>query len=108
MEANADKSSSYIDFFRTKGNRWRLAIIISLGVISQYSGNALFSNYIDRVYDGAGIKEENKKLGVSFPSRHCLGLLMNFCLHNTYLLIALGWQDNHGSHNCRRCRPDRR
>lgn len=65
MEAQADKSSSYVDFLKTKGNRWRLAIIISLGIISQYSGNALFSNYIDRIYEGAGITGENKKLGVS-------------------------------------------
>ena len=65
MEAQADRATSYIDFLKTKGNRWRLAIIISLGVISQYSGNALFSNYIDRIYEGAGITGENKKLGVS-------------------------------------------
>ncbi|CAM1501372.1 Fc.00g105340.m01.CDS01 [Cosmosporella sp. VM-42] len=58
-------SSSYLDFFKTKGNRWRLTIIISLGVISQYSGNALFSNYIDIVYEGAGITQQNKKLALS-------------------------------------------
>ncbi|KAF7546540.1 hypothetical protein G7046_g9272 [Stylonectria norvegica] len=58
-------NSSYLDFFRTKGNRWRLAIIVSLGVISQYSGNALFSNYIDVVYEGAGIHDQNKKLALS-------------------------------------------
>lgn len=64
MEAQADRSSRYIDFLRTKGNRWRLAIIISLGIISQYSGNALFSNYIDDIYTNAGIKEQNQKLAV--------------------------------------------
>src|ERR1041384_8044599 len=56
----ADKSvtsTRYIDFLKTSGNRWRLAIIISLGIISQYSGNALFSNYMDVIYEGAGIKE---------------------------------------------------
>ncbi|KAF5566363.1 major facilitator superfamily transporter [Fusarium phyllophilum] len=64
----ADKSvtsTRYIDFLRTSGNRWRLAIIISLGIISQYSGNALFSNYMDVIYEGAGIKEQNKKLALS-------------------------------------------
>lgn len=65
MEAAADRSSRYVDFLLTKGNRWRLAIIISLGVISQYSGNALFSNYIDPIYENAGISDQNKKLGVS-------------------------------------------
>ncbi|KAL2105536.1 hypothetical protein VUR80DRAFT_8216 [Thermomyces stellatus] len=65
MEAAADRSSRYVDFLLTKGNRWRLAIIISLGVISQYSGNALFSNYIDPIYENAGISDQNKKLGLT-------------------------------------------
>ncbi|OAQ74265.1 MFS hexose transporter [Pochonia chlamydosporia 170] len=64
-DRNSKKASSYMDFLRTKGNRWRLAIIISLGIISQYSGNALFSNYIDIIYEGAGIKEQNKKLALT-------------------------------------------
>lgn len=65
MEADAGKNSSYLDFFRTRGNRWRLAILISLGIISQYSGNALFSNYINLVYEGAGITSQSQKMGVS-------------------------------------------
>lgn len=64
-DKSARRATSYADFLKTKGNRWRLAIIISLGIISQYSGNALFSNYIDIIYTGAGIKEQNKKLAVS-------------------------------------------
>ncbi|KAH6880488.1 general substrate transporter [Thelonectria olida] len=64
-DKSAQQATSYLDFLKTKGNRWRLAIIISLGIISQYSGNALFSNYIDIIYDGAGIKEQNKKLALS-------------------------------------------
>jgi hypothetical protein len=31
IEKEVTKESSYLDFFRTKGNRWRLAIIVSLG-----------------------------------------------------------------------------
>ncbi|KJZ73790.1 hypothetical protein HIM_06908 [Hirsutella minnesotensis 3608] len=58
-------SASYLDFFKTQGNRWRLMIIVSLGVISQYSGNALFSNYIDIIYENAGIREQGKKLALS-------------------------------------------
>lgn len=64
-ERDADRATSYLDFFRTKGNRWRLAIIISLGIISQYSGNAIFSNYMDTIYEGAGIRDQNQKLGIS-------------------------------------------
>lgn len=65
MDRGADRASSYLDFFRTKGNRWRLAIIVSLGIISQYSGNALFSNYMNTIYDGAGIVHQNQKLAIS-------------------------------------------
>jgi MFS family permease len=68
MEVDAGKNSSYIDFLKTRGNRWRLAILISLGIISQYSGNALFSNYINLVYEGAGIKSQSQKMGVSMDS----------------------------------------
>lgn len=65
MDRDADKATSYLDFMRTKGNRWRLAIIISLGIISQYSGNALFSNYMNTIYEGAGITMQSQKLAMS-------------------------------------------
>ncbi|KAK4194171.1 general substrate transporter [Triangularia verruculosa] len=65
IQKENEQSTSYKDFLRTKGNRWRLAIIVSLGVISQYSGNALFSNYIDMIYRGAGIHDQNQKLAMS-------------------------------------------
>ncbi|KAI0602043.1 hexose transporter [Biscogniauxia sp. FL1348] len=65
MEKQLTRNAGYLDFVRTRGNRWRLAILISLGVISQYSGNALFSNYIDIVYEGAGITNQNRKLALS-------------------------------------------
>jgi sugar porter (SP) family MFS transporter len=64
-DRSSKKSSRYVDFLLTSGNRWRLAIIMSLGLISQYSGNALFSNYIDAIYEGAGITEERHKLALS-------------------------------------------
>ncbi len=65
IEKQIAGSSSYLDFFKTRGNRWRLAIIISIGIISQYSGNAVISNYANLVYNGAGITSQVQKLGVS-------------------------------------------
>jgi hypothetical protein len=65
LDREADSGSSYIDFFKTKGNRHRLAILISLGIISQYSGNALFSNYTNLIYEGAGITGSGQKLGLN-------------------------------------------
>ncbi|KAF2627759.1 hexose transporter-like protein [Macroventuria anomochaeta] len=69
MEVDASKNSSYLDFIKTRGNRWRLAILISLGIISQYSGNALFSNYINLVYEGAGITSQSQKMGLTGGER---------------------------------------
>lgn len=65
LDRDADRASSYLDFARTRGNRRRLAILVSLGVISQYSGNALFSNYMNAIYDGAGITHQRHKLALS-------------------------------------------
>ncbi|KAK0710320.1 general substrate transporter [Lasiosphaeria miniovina] len=65
IQKATDQSTRYLDFLRTKGNRWRLAIIVSLGIISQYSGNALFSNYMNTIYQGAGIRDQNQKLAMS-------------------------------------------
>lgn len=65
MEMESKANSSYMDFFRTKGNRYRLAVLISLGLFSQWSGNAIISNYISVLYDAAGITNSNKKLGLS-------------------------------------------
>jgi hypothetical protein len=65
LEKLVSQTSSYLDFFKTKGNRWRLAIIISIGIISQYSGNAVISNYANLIYESCGITSETQKLGVS-------------------------------------------
>ena len=64
LEKEVAHSTSYMDFFRTKGNRWRLAIIISIGIISQYSGNAVISNYSHLIYETAGITGQQQQLGV--------------------------------------------
>lgn len=64
MEKDIANSTSYMDFFKTKGNRWRLAIIITIGVISQYSGNAVISNYSHLIYESSGIDGQQQQLGV--------------------------------------------
>jgi MFS family permease len=65
MEYQAKANSSYLDFFKTRGNRYRLMILVSLGIISQYSGNALISNYANLIYEGAGIKDQAQKTGIN-------------------------------------------
>lgn len=41
IEFQYQTSSSYLDFFRTPGNRYRLLLLASLGLFSQWSGNGL-------------------------------------------------------------------
>lgn len=64
LEMQLQKDSSYLDFMKTRGNRYRLALLVSLGIISQYSGNALFTNYTNLIYNSMGITEESKKIPV--------------------------------------------
>lgn len=46
---------SWLDLFRTPGNRRRMRIIIGIGVFSQWSGNGLISYYLNKVLNGIGI-----------------------------------------------------
>ncbi|KAJ8125436.1 hypothetical protein O1611_g8202 [Lasiodiplodia mahajangana] len=63
LEMEAQSNSSYLDFFKTKGNRYRLMVLFSLGLFSQWSGNAIISNYSNKLYEQAGImgSEQNFK-----------------------------------------------
>lgn len=79
LDKLANRAVKYRDFFKTKGNRWRLAIIISLGIISQYSGNAIISNYVDFIYEGAGIHNQNQKLAVGIPTLGPLPMANMMC-----------------------------
>ncbi|KAL0944840.1 hexose transporter protein (Lactose permease) [Colletotrichum truncatum] len=50
-------SASYLQFFRTKGNRHRLFIVVSLGFIIQWCGNQLISSYLALVLNDTGITD---------------------------------------------------
>ncbi|KAG7131026.1 Lactose permease like protein [Verticillium longisporum] len=65
LEQAANTSTKYIDFFKTKGNRYRLIVIIALGIFSQWSGNAIISNYTSLLYGNAGISDETARLGLN-------------------------------------------
>lgn len=76
MEMESSKNSSYLDFFKTRGNRFRLAILLSLGFFSQWSGNAIISNYSSKLYDTAGVTDPTAKLGLS-AGQTCLALIVS-------------------------------
>lgn len=79
LEMESKVNSSYLDFFKTKGNRYRLAVLISLGVFSQWSGNAIISNYSSKLYDSAGVTESTPKLGLS-AGQTCLALIVSITM----------------------------
>lgn len=53
------------ELFKTKGNRHRLIILVSLGFFSQWSGNGLFSYYMNIVLDGIGVKDAFTQLYIN-------------------------------------------
>jgi hypothetical protein len=59
------KTSSYSDFFKTRGNRYRLMLLVSLGLFSQWSGNGLTSYYATDVYKSIGITNADTQLGIN-------------------------------------------
>lgn len=79
LEFEASSSSSYMDFFKTKGNRYRFAVLISLGIFSQWSGNAIISNYSSMLYESAGVKDSTQKLGLG-AGQTCMSLIISLTM----------------------------
>ncbi|KFZ20350.1 hypothetical protein V502_03221 [Pseudogymnoascus sp. VKM F-4520 (FW-2644)] len=55
LERQSKHSTSYLDMFRTKGNRHRLFISVTLGIFSQWSGNGVVSYYLSLILRTVGI-----------------------------------------------------
>lgn len=55
MEREANRSTGYLDMFRTKGNRRRLMITVSLGIFIQWVGNGVVSYYLALILETVGI-----------------------------------------------------
>lgn len=58
LEREALDTTSYLSFFKTKGNRRRFYIILAVGFFSQWSGNGLVSYYLTLVLDSIGYESE--------------------------------------------------
>ena len=73
-ERVADKTSRYIDFLKTKGNRYRLFLLVTAGIFSQWSGNGLTSYYFGEIMNSIGVTERKTQFEVSpAHSRSCFG-----------------------------------
>lgn len=55
LEREAARSASYMEMTRTKGNRHRLFITISLAFFSQWAGNGVVSYYLPIILNSIGI-----------------------------------------------------
>jgi MFS family permease len=77
-EKDAHATTSYLDMFKTKGNRWRLAISVTLGFFGQWSGNGVVSYYLALVLDTVGIRSVTQQT------------LISACLQIWNLIFAVG------------------
>lgn len=72
-EKQAKHSSSYADMSKTKGNRWRLAISVSLAIFSQWSGNGVISYYLSLVLTTVGITGATDQLLINLGKWYLCG-----------------------------------
>ncbi|PYH84780.1 sugar transporter [Aspergillus uvarum CBS 121591] len=77
-EREAKENTSWADMFRSKGNRHRSLISITLGVFSQWNGVGVVSYYFVLVLEAAGITDTTDQT------------LLNGCIQIWNLLLATG------------------
>lgn len=65
MDRQANRSTRYIDFFRTPGNRKRLFLVVFIALFSQWSGNGIVSYYLRIVLESIGIESSRDQLGIN-------------------------------------------
>lgn len=71
------EGNGWMELIRTKGNRRRLLILLTLGLFSQWSGNGLASYYLTLVLDSVGLTNGNTQL------------IINGCLQILNLIVAV-------------------
>ena len=59
------EKNSWSELWSTPGNRHRLLILVSIGLFSQWSGNALVSYYLGGVLENIGITDDKTKLEIN-------------------------------------------
>ncbi|RSH90472.1 hypothetical protein EHS25_001077 [Saitozyma podzolica] len=64
QEANLPKSS-YLDFFKTRGNRRRLIAVVTLSVGTNWVGNGIVSYYLTPVLKSVGITNASQIAGIN-------------------------------------------
>ena len=59
------EKNAWSELWSTPGNRHRLLILVSIGLFSQWSGNALVSYYLGGVLENIGITDDKTKLEIN-------------------------------------------
>lgn len=72
------EGNSWLQFIKTKGNRRRLIILLTLGLFSQWSGNGIASYYLNIVLKNVGITSASTQL------------VINGCLQILDIIVAVG------------------
>ena len=72
------EGNGWLQLIKTKGNRRRLIILLSLGLFSQWSGNGLASYYMNIVLKDVGITATSTQL------------VINGCLQILNIIVAVG------------------
>ena len=72
------EGNGWLTLIKSKGNRRRLLILLSLGLFSQWSGNGIASYYFSKVLNGVGITAQSTQL------------VINGCLQILNIIIAVG------------------
>lgn len=57
--------TSYLDFLKTRGNRYRLFLIATLGLFSQWSGNGLVAYYFSKIMKSIGMRDPTTTFEIS-------------------------------------------
>ncbi|WVF71037.1 hypothetical protein IAT40_005834 [Kwoniella sp. CBS 6097] len=65
FETAAAAGTSYMAFFKTKGNRHRLSILVLLGFLSQWVGNGVISYYFAAILESVGLTDPTKQAGLN-------------------------------------------
>lgn len=77
------RTSSWLEWFRTSANRHRFLIVLTLGFIMQWCGNAIISYYLHLLLDSIGIKGTKTQLyinGGNTISGFCFGIFWSLVI----------------------------
>jgi MFS family permease len=88
-EQIAGKTSRYVDFIKTKGNRYRLFLLVTAGFFSQWSGNGLTSYYFGEIMISIGVTDRKTQFEVSsIQSSLSIGCFQGRTLTERYRSMA--------------------